>query len=197
MDGDKSKVAKAESGLTVIDKLKNYFGIALRSKIGDLKNMQNAILASLFRVASSESNQYHEYCPKTPDCWCQYQLDVLNKTNIFTLGAGLSDDIIHTIKRVYSDLTKTEALQQYGHIVEELRLWERAHQNVYCELDTLAVFDAVANYNYGRKANLDILKHMNIITGVLLQDFVILWNYNEIIMLKITIHKLRNFEEKF
>ena len=37
------------------------------------------------------------------------------------------------------------------------------------------MFDAVANYNYGRKANLDILKHMNIIPGIyLLQDLVIL-----------------------
>ena len=40
-DGDKSKVVNAKSRLTdgVIDKLQNYFGIALRSNIGDLKNM--------------------------------------------------------------------------------------------------------------------------------------------------------------
>ena len=47
-DGDKSKVIKAQSRLTdsITDKLQNYFGIALRSNIGNPKNMQNAILAS-------------------------------------------------------------------------------------------------------------------------------------------------------
>ena len=137
--------------------------------------MQNAILASLFHVASSTSNQCHEYCPKTPDSWCQYQLDVLNKTNLYTPGAGISDDVIHSIKPIYADLTKTEALQTCLHGLTQnpnesfnSTIWERAHKTVYCGLDTLelAVFDAVANYNYGRKANLDILKHMNIIPGI-------------------------------
>ena len=163
--------------------MRNYFGIASRSNIADLKNMQNAILASLFHVASSTSNQYHEYCPKTPESWCQYQLDVLNKTNLYTPGAGISDDVIHTIKPVYADLTKTEALQRCLHGLTQnpnesfnSTIWERAHQTVNCGLDTLelAVLDAVANYNYGRKANLDILKHMNIIPGFIQQVFVIL-----------------------
>ena len=54
-DKGKGKVTKAKSRLTdsVIDKLQNYFGIALRSNVGDLQKMQDAILASLFHVASS------------------------------------------------------------------------------------------------------------------------------------------------
>ena len=41
-DTDKSRVVKAKSRLTdsIIYKLQNYFGIALRSNLGDLKNMQ-------------------------------------------------------------------------------------------------------------------------------------------------------------
>ena len=138
--------------------MQKYFCIALRSNIGDLKNMQNAILVSLFHVASSTSNQYHEYCPKMPDSWCQYQLDVLNKTNLYTPGAGISD-VIHTIKPVYAEALHgcLHALTQNPNESINSTIWERAHKTVYCGLDTLelAVFDAVANYNYGRKANLD------------------------------------------
>ena len=44
---------------------------------------------------------------------------------------------------------------------------ERVQKTVYCGLDTeLAVFDVVANYNYGRKATLDIFEGLNIIPGV-------------------------------
>ena len=41
----------------------------LRSNVGNVKNMQDAI-ASMFHVTSSDSNNYHDYCPKTPDSWC-------------------------------------------------------------------------------------------------------------------------------
>ena len=58
------KTAKSRLTDSVIDKLQNYIGIALRSKVGDVKEMQNAILASLFHVASSEDCDYHAYCPR-------------------------------------------------------------------------------------------------------------------------------------
>ena len=54
------QVMKAKSRLTdsLIDKLQNYFGIALRSNVGNVKDMQNAILASMFHVASSYDNNF-------------------------------------------------------------------------------------------------------------------------------------------
>ena len=50
----KKEVVKQRLTDVVIDKLQNYFGIALRGNIGNLKKMQDAIFASMFRVASSE-----------------------------------------------------------------------------------------------------------------------------------------------
>ena len=35
---------------SIIDKLQNYFGIALRSNTGNLENMKESILASLFHI---------------------------------------------------------------------------------------------------------------------------------------------------
>ena len=124
------KVMKAKSRLTnsLIDKLQNYFGIALRSNVRNIKDMQNAILTSMFHVASSYDDNYHTYCPKTSDPWCQHNRDIVNKTNLCVPVAGVSVDIIEAIKPVYRDLTKPDVLgkclktqmrvliQQYGSV---------------------------------------------------------------------------------
>ena len=46
-------------------------------------------------------------------------------------------------------------------------IWERISKTIYCGVDTLelGVYDAVANYNYGRKPTLDIYHHLNIKPG--------------------------------
>ena len=176
-DKGHGKVTKAKSRLTdsVIDRLQNYFGIALRNNVGDVKKIQDAILASMFHVASSETDNFHTYCPKTSHSWCQYQRDVINETNLYTPGAGISTDVITAIKPIYSDLTKCDILEKCLHGLTQnpnesfnSTIWERAQKTVYCGIDTieLAVFDAVANYNYGRKATLDIFGQLNMIPGV-------------------------------
>ena len=45
-----------------IDTLQNYFGIALRQNTGDLQEMSDAIMTSLYHVFG-----YHADCPKTSD----------------------------------------------------------------------------------------------------------------------------------
>ena len=63
------KLNKQVSGLkelteTMIDKLQNYFGIALRSNVITVEAMAGAILASLFHVASSSRRNLHSHCEK-------------------------------------------------------------------------------------------------------------------------------------
>ena len=40
----------------MIDRLQNYYGIAIRQNKNDLKKMQAAVRATLFHVASSKEN---------------------------------------------------------------------------------------------------------------------------------------------
>ena len=61
------KVNKGLKGLPdwMIDKLQNYFGIALRANTGTSPNkMGEAIWASFLHVASSEKNNFHSLCEK-------------------------------------------------------------------------------------------------------------------------------------
>ena len=66
---------------TKIDKLQNYFGIALRQNVGNLENMQKAILNPLFHVSD-----YHDNGLKTSDTWCQYQKDKIDGTTLYILS---------------------------------------------------------------------------------------------------------------
>ena len=108
----KSKV-KARSRLTdtLIDKLHNYFGITLRSSAKTVPEF----LASLFHVMSSEGNNFHSYCPVGVDSWCQYQRDIVNKTNLYKPGAGIAPDVIKEIKPIYAGLTKDDDLAKCLH----------------------------------------------------------------------------------
>ena len=79
------KVNKGLKGLPdwMIDKLQNYFGIALRANTGtSSKKMGEAVWASFLHVASSEKNNFHSLCEKGSTSWCQYQRDQANKTNL-------------------------------------------------------------------------------------------------------------------
>ena len=102
------KLKKEKKGLggkgrltdAMIDKLQNYYGIAIRSNTGNLPAMKKAILASLFHCASSADRNLHlQYCLEETDSWCGFTRDRANKTNFFKPGPGLSLDIIVELKR--------------------------------------------------------------------------------------------------
>ena len=148
-----------------IDKLQNYFGIALRGNIGDLQKMKSAILASMIHVASNEKHDYHTYFPKAADSWCQYQRDQVNNTSLHKPGIGFSEKVIKAIKHIYEDLTKENILERCLHGKTQdanesfnAMIWERAPKTRYCGIDKLefAVYDSIANFNYRRQATLDI-----------------------------------------
>lgn len=56
--GGKGKLTDSQ-----IDKLQNYYGIAIRSNVGNLAGMKKAIHASLMHCASTEQRPLHDHCP--------------------------------------------------------------------------------------------------------------------------------------
>ena len=171
----KTKV-KARSRLTdaLIDKLQNYFGFALRSSGKTVPELKKALPASLFHVMSSEGNDFHSYCPVGADSWCQYQCDIVNKSNLYKHGVGIATNVIKEIKPIYAGLTKDDDLAKCLHGITQnaneslnVLFWQRVPKNIYCGIDKLqlAVYDSVVVFNYGRQASLDIYKLLNITPG--------------------------------
>ena len=94
--GGKGKLTDA-----MIDKMQNYYGIAIRANVGNLNAMKNSILASFFHCASSESRPLHQYCPVGPESWCKYQQD----KNSYKHGSGLPLPIIAKVRPIYQRLS--------------------------------------------------------------------------------------------
>ena len=61
-------------------KLQNYYGIAIRSNVGNLAGMKKPIHASLMHCASSEFRLLHGHCSPGSTSWCRYQQDKANKS---------------------------------------------------------------------------------------------------------------------
>lgn len=171
---------KREKGLkslteATIDKLQNYFGIALRANCTTVQQMSSGIMASFFHVASSEKRNLHTFCPSGAESWCQFKRDVTNGTNLYKPGPGLGDNVIAFVKPIYLDLVKPEVLEKCLHGKTQNQnesfnslIWIRAQKHKYCGFDKLelAVFDSVAHFNDGRQALLDILRSVNLNPGV-------------------------------
>lgn len=48
----------------MIDKMQNYYGLAIRQNTSNLKGMINDIKAGLYHMASSDQKPQHSRCPK-------------------------------------------------------------------------------------------------------------------------------------
>ena len=118
--------------------------------------MSQGIMASLFHVCSSKERNLHDHCQKGLNSWCQYQRDVVDNTNLYHSGPGLSDEVIKHVKPIYLDLIKPQQLEKclHGKIQNQnesfnTMLWERVPKYRYCGFKKLQfrVYDDVANFN--------------------------------------------------
>lgn len=167
--GGKGKLTNA-----IIDRLQNYYGIAIRSNVNDLEGMQEAILATLFHVASSEKNNWHDHCPPGESSWCKFNRDKACGTNTYKPQAGLPLSIVSKLKPIYADLSQTDLLEKCLHGKTQNQnesfngtIWERLPKTKYVSRNQLeiGVYDAVANFNVGRKASVLIYEKLKMIPG--------------------------------
>ena len=62
----------------IIDKLQNYYGIAIRCNIGV---NEKSYFSALFHSASSQENKYHAHFPQGIESWCGFQVDKAEDIN--------------------------------------------------------------------------------------------------------------------
>ena len=159
----------------MIDKLQNYYGIAIRTNKGELKKMQEAVFAVLFHCASNKDNNYHNYCPTGNNSWCAYQRDKVNGTSDYVPGAGLSLNIIKHTKPIFKDLGESSLLKKCLHGQTQNQnesfnamIWKRIPKCTYVGLTQfeLGIYDAVAHFNIGSKAAIKVYEYLGLQPGV-------------------------------
>jgi hypothetical protein len=158
-----------------VDRLQNYFGVAIRQNKGDLEGMRSSATGSLFHVASSKKNNWHyPHCPTGKDSWCRHNRDIANGTTEYKPGPGLPLDIVLKLKPMYQELTSDKYLNRLLHGQTQNQnesfnatIWERIPKSKYVSLTQLefGVYDAVGTFNIGRKASILVFEKLKMIPG--------------------------------
>ena len=157
-----------------IDRLQNYYGIAVRANAGNMEQMKKSIHASLFHVASSKDNNWHDHCPTGKDSWCRYQSDKSTGLSTYKPGPGLPLTVIKHIKPVYNELSRDNLLKKCLHGKTQNQneafnglIWERLPKSTYVSLTLmkLGTYDAIAHFNIGRKSSCLIFETLGMIPG--------------------------------
>ncbi|GFW90472.1 uncharacterized protein TNCV_77061 [Trichonephila clavipes] len=150
-----------------IDRLQNYYGIAVRSNVGNLSGLQQNVIAALFHCSSSVEKPMHGQCPIGKDSWCYYQraLSCGKKPN--EKYKGLSNEVLNTIKPTYLELCTKELLTKCLHGKTQnsneclnSTIWQRVPKEVFVCLKILksGALDAVIQFNDGYKGCVEIFK---------------------------------------
>ncbi|GFY06797.1 uncharacterized protein TNCV_482021 [Trichonephila clavipes] len=154
-----------------IDRLQNYYGIAVRSNVGNLTALQQNVIAALYHCASSDKKPMHGQCPIGKESWCYFQRGVVNGTKCSTKYAGLSNDVLNKIKPVYLELCDKQVLSKCLHGRTQNAnecfngiVWQKVPKEVFVSLKTIKFgsYDAVIHFNEGLNGCLKVFNKMNI-----------------------------------
>lgn len=81
----------------LMNKFQNYYGMAIRSNLGDLAGMRTAVSSILQHYGNN-----HSSCPKVPDGWCKSEEP----------GYKSKDDIIAVMQPIFDRLSSDEILER-------------------------------------------------------------------------------------
>ncbi|GFX74941.1 uncharacterized protein LOC101238613 [Trichonephila clavipes] len=107
--GEKSKLA-----YKLIHKIQNYYGIAIRSNVGNLQKMMSSVIAAFSQCVSRKNNLLHELCPEGSESWCRYQRAEASESPLKE-KLGLPRKIINQIKPSYMKLCNKTLLEKCLH----------------------------------------------------------------------------------
>ncbi|GBM15134.1 hypothetical protein AVEN_242174-1 [Araneus ventricosus] len=167
---NKSKKLGGKGKLTdnFINKLQNYYGIAIRANVGNLLQMQSA------HACSSAKNPMHKQCPEGSDSWCKNQRAISVGKNYKDSNAGLPKSIMNIIKPTYMKLCDQKLLEKCFHgktpnANESFNnvLWTILPKNTFVELQTLSLGSSIAVllFNDGFSGIIGVLNELGITPG--------------------------------
>lgn len=133
--------------------------------------MATAIKATLFHVASTDSDPQHHLFPDGDDSWCGYK----REKETYQHKNGLPKCIVEEIQPIFDDLSKLELLkkctngltQNVNQCLNGL-IWDRCPKTTNVEQETvaLATYLAVLKFNDGDTSFLKIFGDLDIEPGV-------------------------------
>ena len=92
----------------MINKLQNFFGIAVRQcTVTTVYQLKRAISDVLYHCSDANNLEArHQFCSKTIDSWCQFQADKCNGTSLYKEKPGIPSVTRDKIRPIFFDLSK-------------------------------------------------------------------------------------------
>ena len=151
-----------------INKMQNYFGMAIRQKVGALYAMKKAIGAVLYHGSNIEEGVQHSFCPRAISSWCKWQVDRFNETNKYNPRINLPNCIKELIYPIFKDLSSDELLLKCRHGKTQNSnetfhqiIWTKCPKSAYIgrTVINLGVGSAVIAFNVGTEGMKMALKN--------------------------------------
>jgi hypothetical protein len=157
----------------MIDKLQNYYGIAIRTNCKDIHSMKKAIYAAFCHCTSLEMIIIIPIAQKVRIAGVELNGIRQMVQKEYKHGAGLPKFIIGHVKPIFDRLSEPSLLRcldgktQNQNESCNAMIWNRVLKEVFVGADvfSLAVYDAAANFNTGASASIELLLNMGIAPG--------------------------------
>ncbi|GFX16905.1 uncharacterized protein TNCV_2518831 [Trichonephila clavipes] len=94
---------------------KSTKGLGGKSNVGNLSNMQTAVIAAFFHCCSTDKKPMHGQCPSGSDTWCKYQKAKQEGKLYKHRTAGLPNAVLNTVKTTNMDLCGQSLLEKCLH----------------------------------------------------------------------------------
>ena len=152
-----------------INKLQNYYGLAIRQNTDNLFNMRKAVGAVLYHSGvASTSEARHRFCTNDSE-WCKYRL-AEKDGKPFDEKPGLPAVIRDKIMPVFRDLSSEDLLRKCLHGNTQNNneglnafIWKRLPKDIFVGRHVLqmAVCSAVLHFNSIAERMMDVLKPLD------------------------------------
>jgi hypothetical protein len=166
--GGKGRLTQSE-----VDKLQNYYGLAIRRNVNNLEFMKRAVWAVCFHKELNGEGLQHGVCPSGGDSWCKFK-NSASSGGVYEHKHSLPAAVMVAIKPVFRDLAGVDPLKKCFHgkthnpnECVKCVIWTRLYKTVFVRLDTLrfGVYDAVLCFNDGAARKNDVLNVLGMRSG--------------------------------
>ena len=158
----------------IINKMQNYYGLAIRKNKNNLKGMVNDVMAGLYHIASSDSNPQHSLCPRGNESWCAWQRAQATGKRNYKHKSVLPEAIVEEVIPIYRDLSEEQLLsrcldsytQNPNESLNKL-IWARCPKKIYQgrKVVELCTASAVCHFNDGASSIARVLQKLGICPG--------------------------------
>lgn len=165
----------------IINELSNYYGKAIRENNKSVKQMRDAIWATIYHKRSSDENPDHDLCPEGVRSWCTWQrAKATGKLQGYKHKQPLPKNVVDAIIPVYTDLSKAELLERcIGGFTQNCNesfnalIWKFAPKTTSSRaiIVKIATYLAVCIYNNGMSSLLQVLDAMQVKIGPQMYSF--------------------------